>query len=97
MAIARYRASATPTHWRKRCLSLAAGKADGLATDYVKVRRALAGSSDDGGAVSALEEWIATRSEAEASLIWEALSRPVRVYRDLSQAVDELVAMASAL
>ena len=38
-------------------------------------------------------------SEAEASLVWEALRDPegVRVYRDLSQAADELAAMAGAM
>jgi|TARA_B110001469_G_C9294284_1_gene160964 hypothetical protein len=38
-------------------------------------------------------------SEAEAGLVWEALRGPegVRVYRDLSQAADELAAMAGAM
>ena len=37
--------------------------------------------------------------QAEASLVWEALRDPagVRAYRDLSQAADELAAMAGAM
>ena len=86
-------------------VTLMVDRADGLVpTDYVKVRRGLAGSggrADEGAAgaaAGALEEWIASRAEEEAELVWEALgatSEGVRVYEDLGQAVDELMAMAS--
>ena len=66
------------------------------ATEFVKLQRDLA-TERDGGVARTVEEWISTRSEAEAALVWEALRTDVRIYRDLLQAVDELVAAASEL
>ena len=69
---------------------------DAAATDFVALQRSLASASGAGAAL-AIEEWVTGRGEEEAALVWEALAAGVRVYADLSQAVDELTAVASAL
>ena len=66
-------------------------------TDFVQLQRTLSREQSGSGAASAVEAWIAERSEAEAALVWEALRQDVRVYADLAQAEGELVAMANAL
>lgn len=74
------------------------GAAEAAATEFVALQRSLA--RPQGGSTSAadaVQGWIATRSDQEAALIWEALQNDVRVFADLSQAVDELVDVASAL
>jgi D-glycero-D-manno-heptose 1,7-bisphosphate phosphatase len=63
-------------------------------TDYMKLQRSAADASA-GGAAAAVEAYIEAQGEDEADLIWEALRRDVRVYADLSQAVDELMALPS--
>lgn len=67
---------------------------DAPATEFVELQRSLATA---GGTSAAVEEWIRGRSEREQALIGEALRKDVRIYRDLAQAVDELVAMASEM
>jgi len=67
------------------------------ATAFVSLQQSLA-SAAGSRAARAVEDWLLGRSEEEAALAWEALQNDsVRVYADLAQAVDELVAMASAL
>ena len=43
--------------------------------------------------VVAVVEYLEGKGEAERALIWEALRREVRVYADLAQAVDGLLAL----
>eukprot|EP00966_Prymnesium_polylepis_P333530 7388990-Prymnesium_polylepis.1 len=78
-------------------ITLTMEPSDMAATGFVALQRSLASASSS-EAAHAIEDWIGAKSEAEAALVWEALRTDVRVYADLSQAVDELAAMgASAL
>ena len=77
-------------------VTLAAEVAEAAATDLAALQRSSLASARS-GAARAVEEWIGGRSEQEAALVWEALRQDVRVYADLSQAADELLAMADAL
>ena len=61
-------------------------------TDYLRLQRSVT-SASTGSAAGAVEEWIQAQGDAQAALIWEALRKDVRVYADLSQAVDELTAL----
>jgi D-glycero-D-manno-heptose 1,7-bisphosphate phosphatase len=65
------------------------------ATDYMRLQRSVVKASS-GGATQAVEEWIQEQGEEQKALIWEALRKEVRVYSDLSQAVDELMALPTA-
>ena len=77
-------------------VTLSIEAADAAATDFLALQRSLASASGS-EAARAIEDWIRGRGDDQAALIREALRTDLRVYADLSQAVDELVAMASAL
>ena len=73
---------------------------EAAATDFAKLQRSLTSMRNaNGAAARAVEEWIGERSPEEGALVAEALKgrEGVRVYADLAQAVDELVAIASEL
>ena len=65
------------------------------ATEYGKLLQSLASSSGN-GAARAIEEWVEEGGEERAALVWEALQGgDVRVYADLSQAVDEIASTST--
>lgn len=73
-------------------ITLKVDDANSATTDYLRLQRSVT-SASTGSATGAVEEWIQAQGDAQAALIWEALRKDVRVYADLSQAVDELTAL----
>lgn len=69
---------------------------DAPVTEFVALQQSLQ-CAHASGVGRAIEKWICGRSKAEAALVWEALRTDVRVYADLSEAVDELAAIASGV
>lgn len=59
-------------------------------TDFLRLVKDKAKAN---GTAAAVVEYLEGKGEAERALIWEALRREVRVYADLAQAVDGLLAL----